>query len=96
MCQGSEYKNIEVFRLELKEAAEEYVSQTVTHRYQTMKRKVELSEQRLRRVLGIIMEKNPSLLENVDKVPAKTALGVSNTQKTESSPKRKPSPKKRS
>jgi|JI6StandDraft_1071083.scaffolds.fasta_scaffold05551_4 hypothetical protein len=98
VAQSSEYKNIEVFRLELKEPADEYVSQTVTHRYHTMKRKVELSELRLRKVVEIIQQKNPSLLDNLNKVPLHTATTVTNNAPATSKispPKNKPSPKKK-
>lgn len=43
IVQSSEYKNIEVFKLDLKEPDDDYATQTITHRYFTMKRKAELS-----------------------------------------------------
>lgn len=69
VTQGSQYKNIDIINLEFIEEPEEYVQQTVAHRYHTLKRQTELSENRLKRVIDIIVEKNPSLLMQIQRIP---------------------------
>lgn len=77
ITQGSEYKNVDIINLEFHEQLEEYVQQTVAHRYHTIKRRTELAENRIRRVIDIIVEKNPSLLMNIQRIPLKEVINKS-------------------
>jgi hypothetical protein len=64
---SSEFKNIEILRLELNQESDEKLEEIIKFKYQALRRSIEKAEVRLAKIGEIIKEKNPSLLHQVFK-----------------------------
>ena len=69
--QSSQYKNIEIITIDFSPENEENVEEKISFKYGQLRKKVEQSEDRLRRIQDLIKLKNPTLLTQM----AKTTKG---------------------
>mmetsp|Transcript_56635 Transcript_56635/g.64916 ORF Transcript_56635/g.64916 Transcript_56635/m.64916 type:complete len:236 (+) Transcript_56635:40-747(+) len=72
IVQLSEYRNMDVISFECQAAPEEVVRQQITYKYGSLKSKISLMEGRLQDINELVRLKNPSLLLQIQKSPAKT------------------------
>jgi hypothetical protein len=72
-----EYKFIELLTVHFSGGSDEYVRQNIAFRFNAVKNKMTLMQNRLQDIVGIIKMKNPSLLMQIQKTsnPDATASG---------------------
>lgn len=87
--ENMEYKFIEVLSLEFKAADEAVNRQSVSYRFGLMKNRLNLVQSRLTDISTMIKLKNPSLLQNIQKVtvPAGNSNNSGNTKRLAESAK---------
>ena len=71
VVQLSEYRNMDVISFECQAAPEEVVRQQITYKYGALKSKISLMEGRIQDINELVRLKNPSLLLQIQKSPAK-------------------------
>mmetsp|Transcript_113843 Transcript_113843/g.327128 ORF Transcript_113843/g.327128 Transcript_113843/m.327128 type:complete len:251 (-) Transcript_113843:5-757(-) len=72
--QNMEYKFVELLSCEFLASCEEVVRQQITFRYNSMKSRLALMQSRLQDINALVKVKNPSLLLQLQKTPARNGL----------------------
>ena len=67
----SEFKIVEVLTLTLGSTNEDYSKKQVIYRFNSLKSKLDIMQARLNDIYNIVGTKNPSLLTQIKKTPAK-------------------------
>ena len=71
--QNIEYKFIELLSIDFVNSPDDTVRKQIAFRYNSTKAKVELMQERINTISNIVKIKNPSLLLQIQKAPAKLA-----------------------
>ena len=69
--QNIEYKFIELLSIDFVSSPDDTVRKQIAFRYNSAKAKVELMQERINTISNIVKIKNPSLLLQIQKAPAK-------------------------
>ena len=75
IIQNIEYKFIELISLQMVASPEDIIRQSITFRYNAIKSKVSLMQERLSDVNNMVKVKNPSLLLQMQKKGTKSQMG---------------------
>ena len=70
--QNIEYKFIELLSIDFINFSDDVVRKQITYRYNAVKRKMEMTKDRINMISNLVKVKNPSLLLQIQTVPAKT------------------------
>lgn len=70
--QNIEYKFIELLSIDFINSSDDVVRKQITYRYNAVKRKMEMTKDRINMISNLVKVKNPSLLLQIQTVPAKT------------------------
>ena len=70
--QNIEYKFIELLSIDFINSSDDVVRKQIAYRYNAVKRKMEMTKDRINMISNLVKVKNPSLLLQIQKVPAKT------------------------
>jgi hypothetical protein len=70
--QNIEYKFIELLSLDFVNSPDDTVRKQISYRYNALKSKLSLTQDRIQTISNIVKVKNPSLLLQIQKTPAKT------------------------
>ncbi len=78
-----EYKFIELLSIDFLNSPEDMVRKYIAYKYSSMKSKISLLQDRINNISNLVKIKNPSLLLQIQKTPAKLKSNPSTTfQKT--------------
>ena len=69
--QNIEYKFIELLSIDFVNSPDDTVRKQIAYRYNAVKAKLELMQERINTISNIVKIKNPSLLLQIQKAPAK-------------------------
>ena len=69
--QNIEYKYIELFSLDFVNSPDETIRKQISYKYNAVRTKLELVQNRIKAISNIVKAKNPSLLLQIQKAPAK-------------------------
>ena len=69
--QNIEYKFIELLSVDFVNSPDDTVRKQITYRYNAIRTKLELLQNRIQAISNIVKIKNPSLLLQIQKAPAK-------------------------
>ena len=69
--QNIEYKYIELLSLDFVNSPDETVRKQISYKYNAVRTKLELVQNRIKAISNIVKAKNPSLLLQIQKAPAK-------------------------
>jgi hypothetical protein len=70
--QNIEYKFIELLSIDFINSSDDVVRKQIAYRYNAVKRKMEMTKDRINMISNLVKVKNPSLLLQIQKVPSKT------------------------
>ena len=71
--QNMEYKFIELLSIDFVNSPDDTVRKQISYRYNALRAKLELMQERINTISNIVKIKNPSLLLQIQKAPAKLA-----------------------
>lgn len=76
--QNIEYKFIELLSIDFVNSPDDTVRKQIAYRYNSLRTKFELTQNRINTISNIVKLKNPSLLLQIQKTPAKLNTSVTN------------------
>lgn len=80
--QNIEYKFIELLSIDFVNSPDDTVRKQIAYRYNALRTKIEIMQQRINSINNIVKLKNPSLLLQIQKAPGKIGMNVFNRSNT--------------
>jgi len=74
--QDTEYRRVELLRIDLEHCDEETVKNLITYRISSTKQKTTLMQERLRDIMNIVKAKNPVLMQEIYKGTSGTGVSL--------------------